>query len=1857
MYTALTEAEGRAGDHSLQQFLRDEKSTTALATCLAPYPTASAQSKADLDTRTSAVNVAPSSEGRYDVSQIKNDAIWLSKEADIDEITALRIAILEWQSRPLRRLVSCKPERSSSAFQSPAFADTEQDPESQAPNDNGSNTASDQARQNSLLCMLITERRYLIKVAEYFASAYVCHEGHSPQERDSPRISGWAVDLGSWLIEQWDFCGISGIYNEVFFVTGIDALRSRLRRMETGCKWLEQSERHDLLEAHWQENQILEFLHILQLLLVSIQASTRLTRSDVMLVWFRFMAEHNFFDGFEYPFEIYRTTFELPFQALIALVSTAVLGTGRSIEGLYGLSGAASDAANTEGQAPYLLNPACITEINDILVQAAEALTVNASTTVFAWSVITQTIRLIANDSRESRESQQTQRIFDKYGNTDFSDTDLMDRSSIRSSSSFHRRSSTGSDLSQQPLLLEEHLDRIKSVAVDGDPITYLARSAVDGSHVLEIIVSLSTAYATDFGHEHAGMIGVKIRGILLDVLRAAVDLVPYQPQMLLAVLAVLTGSDYPDNSLEEKSKMSSAEPASTFLNDVDLLIPKLYTIALDRFPYEFTPFLRICRALATVTATDPEDSALPAIWSRIQSLESYTCVMPSGFNNYSTIQEEEDANLISLTSELHDGLDSQKSRAISTFKASKMSTVSRRSGASTTVPSGTMGRVLSETRPFVVMWRYDYPLLEFLGKYLQTASLGSAQSMNGDSGKLRGAIPDAVGLITTLISSTQRGAITSSQGIEAAQVVLEESSNGLDRNEDIISIICSIFEDELHRRRPASDVEGSVDILVQCAQFITIALSISPDRIWSYLGRSSLLGLKDGRSQLSSIITSTEMVIGRYDFFRSCIDMFDVLLHDHVTHCLSRNVSTKAVARFGRAEAPKLGISEVAMKVIFQRFSRISMDAIQNLQYWKFIQAEQRIELWSRICGVFSKMLSYFFSTKATGALSLRLKDPLAPAVQDLVGEFLGKTAPDGAASYLLGVLHSGVAIPQTTLAPKGLNAWARQVMKTLELITMLLRIQPVSEILDSGLNEMVFKAMPTIMRLFAAHHNLKKPISDMIAALISRTSENSTKVKSLISAVSKEEAAAFLEILAVEDKPFSDITTSTAIWQLLDSFLQGDQQWFASLILTGKPPTALTKREGLKDKKAREALLSIALDALSQISRLAPERSSALLNFLLTAADYWPSTLATIGAHPDFLSALSGFLRELDFNPASKPREAAMDFEQPNLATLALDLITLYVRHVQLYEDSSQYPQKLLGILQPLVSIAIFKPTYNVSLHQNLQKNFESRFPPYSISDFQNSSLTLSTLGDSFFYNINLMENLLDFDASWHGSRDQGFKGEFQRANINLSAVEAQIHLFHSWKSLAIALSDTLSLDRNYQKSMVSMIKSCLTCNVRNDLPQNIFERLCQSRADMAIMLLQRLVEAKAPDETGCLDILPIAWNTLRTHETNMDDALSSPGAFYYRTLLRILCISLQPHVSSSTPAPSTSESMKTNKYTSTTIPIITNLIAPSFRSMTSLLHTSNDLVFPTDFALLTALLRSALQTPQIDRHTSTILTAFATNQTAHCAATLLSWADQLATDGDPIYGELSLGFLVEMSSLPALAESLATEGVLTRITGTNIFQHLRDATHGVSPFDNLPRMYTIWAKGFLPLCLNLLFAVGAPIAAEIAGVLTTFPKQLASESDAFSPSSTRMSSPNTTLSSSSNIGTLKRKGLISLSQCTASHTLTLISLLLATFREAGASAGIISTDVAPLRQWDQKAVLEDVKDLLEPERRGNLRERIVPCSEVEEGWLREEPTEKGKGVGCESLLEEKVVGVLGVARALLEGATGSSEGSGEG
>ena len=422
-----------------------------------------------------------------------------------------------------------------------------------------------------------------------------------------------------------------------------------------------------------------------------------------------------------------------------------------------------------------------------------------------------------------------------------------------------------------------------------------------------------------------------------------------------------------------------------------------------------------------------------------------------------------------------------------------------------------------------------------------------------------------------------------------------------------------------------------------------------------------------------------------------------------------------------------------------------------------------------------------------------------------------------------------------------------------------------------------------------------------------------------------------------------------------------------------------------------------------------------------------------------------------------------------------------------------------------------------------------------------------------------------------------------------------------------------------------MCHTVVDCLRANADNNLPDAFFERLVRSRADLAFTLLESLNRSKcAEDEVK--KILPAAWNTLRSHHTDLEAAFTALDADYHRMLIKVLYLAIQVHTYDYTSSSAESWSQNSNTATSLTLEIISATIAPGFRSLTNLLLESPQLVSPSDFLILTALLRSCLRVPNVARNSEQLMNAFSDSQTPRCASTLLSWSDQLAvsTSGDPIYGEVSIMFLLELSTLPALAETLAVEGVLSYLLTTSLVGMLQDRYYG--PFDNPPRMYTLWSRGILPLLLNLLHAVGPPIAAEVAAALNTFPHQLSHAGQAFGKSTRNIFVP------------YRPDGeAITLSMTQEAQSLSLIINILRTFREAGASAAVIASQIKDIK-WDAAQVKDDIEGWLQ--RRGALRDRIVPTNEREEAWMSMKPEKREMG---ESKLEEKIVnelmGVVGI------------------
>lgn len=432
----------------------------------------------------------------------------------------------------------------------------------------------------------------------------------------------------------------------------------------------------------------------------------------------------------------------------------------------------------------------------------------------------------------------------------------------------------------------------------------------------------------------------------------------------------------------------------------------------------------------------------------------------------------------------------------------------------------------------------------------------------------------------------------------------------------------------------------------------------------------------------------------------------------------------------------------------------------------------------------------------------------------------------------------------------------------------------------------------------------------------------------------------------------------------------------------------------------------------------------------------------------------------------------------------------------------------------------------------------------------------------------------------------------------------------------------------DREVQKSMALVVQSCLEANTRGVPQEAIFERIQQTRAEFAQALLQRLVTvgAKGAEVFG---LLKVVWDALRSRRTSYEEAIINDDTEYYRLLLNVLFLALQFHLD--TPARAAPETLTKKAEVSSDLGVVVEVVkvvvAQGFKSLVTYLHEQPEKCTPKDFALLTAILQSALQVKNVDRLFEHIVYHIADNDTARLATSLFSWADQRTVAGDPVYGELSMSLLVKLSTIPMLAEHLAVETVLARISTSRLSTFMRQSK-GFGPFDPVPRLYSIWTGGILPLCLNLLYHV-MRTAPEVAGFLNQFEGQLTRSAESFAA---------TRAVSASGVASTRR---LTLSMVSEAYSLALISFILTRFRQAGASIGVDAQAIQELK-WDKAQVKEDIEELLE--RKQSLRARIVATSDKELELARQKPVDAASG--AENRLEEKITSELKATLVCLGG-----------
>ena len=161
-------------------------------------------------------------------------------------------------------------------------------------------------RHQRLLLIYLSECRYLIRTCEliiFFALfeniSFPSDDLGGMSKGKSRKISERLAEVGNVILAEWKLDGLVKENDKHFTIHAIRHLTLRCRNIQRGSGWSRDGPSWEQVEQAWGEHQVLEMLHIMQLLLTLLLSSTKLTRSDTVLAWFRLMKEYSFFEDFE----------------------------------------------------------------------------------------------------------------------------------------------------------------------------------------------------------------------------------------------------------------------------------------------------------------------------------------------------------------------------------------------------------------------------------------------------------------------------------------------------------------------------------------------------------------------------------------------------------------------------------------------------------------------------------------------------------------------------------------------------------------------------------------------------------------------------------------------------------------------------------------------------------------------------------------------------------------------------------------------------------------------------------------------------------------------------------------------------------------------------------------------------------------------------------------------------------------------------------------------------------------------------------------------------------------------------------------------------------------------------------------------------------------------------------------------------------------------------------------------------------------------------------------------------------------------------------------------------------------------
>ncbi|KAI1099166.1 nucleoporin subcomplex protein binding to Pom34-domain-containing protein [Jackrogersella minutella] len=1798
--SALTDPSGhRQSSRSLVDFLTDplvQSFFTKPGSAFDPPSDKSPHHSAYVK-KTAAIQVTPTSNERYDINVIKEDALWLSKNARINEIAALRIVVIEFQSRPQSQLLGPISNQDVANLREAAGAANAQTTNILPGFNIGTtldaaeiqvNFEKPESRKRRLFQTYLDECRYYAATNDYMLTLMLLEHLPASSTTDASRMIRKSYLEAYGMSPKQPQKSAGDTPTKTFHALAtqyLNLIPDSISRSQAAIDSVVEDKAlvTEELSERWIQTWLAESLHrmvvVFQLLDLSrdVFVSIQLAQQ-----WFSLVSAFGFLDRLQgFPESI--AELMIPLQCLVCVISLSVLNLPRIMAFFEG-----EVDMNTDDE--YLASSSALEHIHDTIDSATELGSSYAVPISFAWVPVVHAMFSSYQERAERRDAIQNEKAVENYDSATQMIPTAGRRNSAGSITTIDKRR-------YDDFLINKNFDR------DFRRVQQMAMMVTDKGRVYDVIATMASCLGASDGAIFPTSIGSRMRVMFLDLLKVTYPFVGYKSEPLYALLAVLSGGQgywdlsRPNNTPAEQDILSLA------LND-EVIVESYFHQALNRFPYEFVPFISLCRTLY-YSRDFTEESNHEPILRLLQKTPTLTFTLPDHFNDYQLAYEEDNSNGFQFIEDFPI-LSPAPNRGRATAEEDPF-----------IIPAGTYGRfIVDEGR--IVRVEYEHSVLALLGKRLDANLV--ANKYNMELGELSTEeTAEAVSLFATLIRMECLRVAGSdekaSETPETALAIVGEASRALPRTKDIISVVCDTL-DVLLDGDP--DAQG-LTALVACLQFLHAVLPICPGRVWSYMSRCTILGNQGQGGRLARLVGNLDLSDVRFELLTSAVRLFSSLIDSAMSSSVRRKTSLKTNPRQKQSHDIWLGVSDKIVTQISLSIVRAAMDVLESSSTWRFTSDLDRMILVRDVVPIMDKVIFYTFSMDDISAKTF-LMSALEPSAKYVVDSFLAPSAGSLRIQPLLVTLVAATQPFGSTIYAKKTEAFRAQTEAVLGLARSLTRIANYFDQPSTTVENQLFKVTPFVARVCACHDAFKGPAIELLEALVISAGKSTGEPPSLLGYLGSQTSRSFLQLLSTLDRPFNQAQEVNTIWRFFSTVVRNRQQWMANCLLTGKTPRDAKNGNNKPTEASSSSVLASALDRLASISKIEESEALAILDFITSAQNFWPWTIFALQKNTNFLTELRNFVRDLKSSSVTSKTNVLKACNEARIAAYIAEIFAMQLFHLRQIGQASTFADELTRDLDYYLRDGVTVSGYNRGLHVNFARNFSNQYTGCTLDNFKRTLLEPRSLGVGFYYALGFADKMLGFDAGWIGPRNNGFRSEMEKANANLSLVDAQVSLYHAWEFLLLELSTCLPSNDTLKKHSLQVARKCLEANEETQSHDQVFERLAESRVNLALMLVQRVVDS-APSPGDILQLLTALWATV----SSVQEPYAPENISLYRTLLKLLYVTLRAQVQSLNAASDKhGNGLSAATVSQTVLSILDIVVAKGFRTLVSLVHDSQPSISPSDVALINAILQACLCLPGMDQNQTQILNILATHDAVQVAVSLYSWADKLADQGDPIYGELSLLFLLELSTLPLVAEQLACDGLLNQITSASLATYLRRAN--VKPFADsigLQRCYSIWAKGIVPLLLNILTALGTTIAPEVAYVLNQFPNLMQSSVDRFEP-------PDDSRRRDRN-----DRDYITLLSVSEIHSLALMTRVLGALRANNAR------DI-PAVEWDSAGLTESVEFWID--RRKLLRERLVTLGPREAEWRSMPPSDRSRTKGLESKLEEKVIEQLELVRIVL-------------